>query len=147
MSLVLWTAVGLLATGGALAAWARRRWLVVTVEGNSMSPTLHHGQRLIARRLRGEGFARSDIIVFLLPPEQLEETQSLGLPLRVKRVVAIAGDPVPQWARQALGADEQTRVPPGKVVVSGDNTDRTQDSRHLGYIDARLIIAVVPSPP
>jgi signal peptidase I len=33
-------------------------------------------------------------------------------------------------------------VPPGNVVVSGDNP-RSQDSRQLGYIDSQAIIAVV----
>jgi signal peptidase I len=129
--------------GLALALWARRQWMVVTVEGNSMAPTLRHGQRVIARRLRGTGYARSDIIVFLLPPEQAEAMASEDLVHRVKRIAAVAGDPVPEWAREALGADAHTRVPAGKVVVSGDNTTRSQDSRQLGYIDARNIIGVV----
>jgi len=53
---------------------------------------------------------------------------SAALAYRVKRVAAIAGEPVPDWAREALSADAETRVPPGKVVVSGDNP-RSQDSR------------------
>lgn len=143
MNLVLGLGAGVLLAGGALLLWARRRWLVVTVAGNSMEPTLRDGQRLIARRLRGQmGYARSDIVVFLLPARQLQELESEDLACRVKRVAAVAGDPVPDWARAALSADEQTRVPPGKVVVSGDNP-RSQDSRQLGYIDARSIIAVV----
>ena len=38
---------------GALAAaglYARRRWMVVTVRGHSMTPTLHNGERLLVRR-------------------------------------------------------------------------------------------------
>ena len=143
MNLALGMGAGVLLAGGALLLWARHRWLVVTVAGNSMEPTLRDGQRLIARRLRGQtGYARSDIVVFLLPAWQLQELESEELAYRVKRVAAVAGDPVPDWARAALSADEQTRVPPGKVVVSGDNP-RSQDSRQLGYIDARSIIAVV----
>lgn len=143
MNLVLGLGAGVLLAGGALLLWARRRWLVVTVAGNSMEPTLRDGQRLIARRLRGQaGCARSDIVVFLLPTRQLQELESEELAYRVKRVAAVAGDPVPDWARAALSADEQARVPLGKVVVSGDNP-RSQDSRQLGYIDARSIIAVV----
>lgn len=147
MSLLLGLGVALLAVGLALALHARRRWMVVTVEGNSMAPTLHHGQRLLARRLgRGRagapGFSRSDIVVFVLPPEQARELMTEDLVHRIKRVAAIAGDPVPEWARPALSADADTRVPPGKVVVSGDNA-RSQDSRQLGYIDADAIVAVV----
>ncbi len=147
MNFVPWFGVGLLLVGLALVLHARRRWLVVTVEGNSMEPTLQHGQRLIARKVdrsgaKGPGFQRSDIVVFVLPPEQVRALQSEDLVARVKRVAAIAGDPVPEWARAALSASEDTRVPPGKVVVSGDNP-RSQDSRQLGYIDADAIIAVV----
>lgn len=145
----MWLAMGIVAVATPLLClgfvlWARRQWLVVTVTGNSMSPTLHDGQRLVARRLSGEGYARSDIVVFLLPPEFLREaSEDSEDPVhRVKRIAAVAGDPVPEWAREALGADEHTRVPPGKVVVSGDNA-RSQDSRQLGYVDARSIIAVV----
>lgn len=145
MSWVLGLAGVLLAVGGALVLHARRQWMVVTVEGNSMSPTLHHGQRLLARRVRpgrsgDAGFSRSDIVVFVVPPEKVVAAE--GLVHRVKRVAAVAGDPVPEWARPALAADEHTRVPSGKVVVSGDNA-RSQDSRQLGYIDAGAIIAVV----
>jgi signal peptidase I len=145
MSFLLGLAAGLLAVGLVLPLYVRRRWVVVTVEGNSMSPTLHHGQRLVARRVgRGRagrpGFSRADIVVFIVPPEMAVAEENLNH--RVKRVAAIAGDPVPEWARSALSADEHTRVPAGKVVVSGDNA-RSQDSRQLGYIDADAIIAVV----
>jgi signal peptidase I len=147
MSLAIWMGVGALVAAAVLVRWARRQWLLVTVQGHSMEPTLHDGQRLIARRLRGSrdqdaGYARSDVVVFLLPGWQLEALKSADLAYRVKRVAAVAGDPVPEWAWQALSADAQTRVPPGKVVVSGDNP-RSQDSRQLGYIDAQSIIAVV----
>jgi signal peptidase I len=71
--------------------------------------------------------------------------ESAELPYRVKRVVAIAGDLVADWIREAVSADAQARVPPGKVVVSGDNPC-SQDSQQLGYIDAHSIIAVMRSP-
>jgi signal peptidase I len=147
MNLVPWFAVGLILVGLALVRHARRRWMVVTVEGNSMEPTLHHGQRLLARKVaracaKGPGFQRSDIVVFVLSPEQVRALQTEDLVARVKRVAAVEGDVVPEWAHAALSADAGTRVPAGKVVVSGDNP-RSQDSRQLGYIDANAIIAVV----
>lgn len=146
MKLAMGLVAFVLVAGAVLARWARRRWVVVTVTGNSMAPTLADGQRLFARRLRGPaGVARSDIIVFLLPAERLEAMDSHALPYRVKRVAALAGDPVPEWAWPVLRADAQTRVPAGKVVVSGDNP-QSQDSRQLGYIDAESIIAVVRPP-
>ncbi|QSQ28066.1 S26 family signal peptidase [Pyxidicoccus parkwayensis] len=138
----------LLVAGAVFASWARHRWIVVAVRGNSMSPTLHDGQRLVARRLGrsplpGNGYSRSDIIVFLPPAAQRAALDAEALPYLVKRVAAVAGDPVPDWAWTALGADSQTRVPPGKVVVAGDNAAHSTDSRQLGYIDAAAIIAIV----
>ncbi|WNG35526.1 S26 family signal peptidase [Archangium minus] len=147
MSLALGVGLGALVAGAALVRWARSRWIVVTVQGYSMEPTLRDGQRLIARRLSGSGagapgYVRSDIVVFLLPRSQIEAMDSAELPYRIKRVAAVPGDPVPDWALEALSADAQSRVPPGKVVVSGDNP-RSQDSRQLGYIDSQALIAVV----
>ncbi|NVJ07628.1 S26 family signal peptidase [Myxococcus sp. AM001] len=139
----------LLVAGAVAASWGRRRWVVVAVQGNSMLPTLHDGQRLVARRLArapapGNGYSRSDVVVFVLPAKQRETLGTEELPYLIKWVAAVAGDPVPDWSRAALGADGQSRVPPGKVVVSGDNA-RSQDSRQLGYgyIDAESIIAIV----
>ncbi|WP_223645353.1 S26 family signal peptidase [Corallococcus sp. EGB] len=143
MLMAMGLGAALLVAGAGVASWARRRWMVVAVQGNSMSPTLHDGQRLVARRLdRSNGHARSDIVVFRMPAAQRATLGDEALPYLVKRVAAVAGDPVPDWARAALGADSQTRVPPGKVVVSGDNAV-SQDSRQLGYIDAETLIAVV----
>jgi signal peptidase I len=143
MLTALGVGAALLVAGAGVAAWARRRWIVVAVQGNSMSPTLHDGQRIVARRLdHPNGHARSDVVVFLMPAAQRATLGDGALPYLVKRVAAVAGDPVPDWAQEALGANSETRVPPGKVVVSGDNTI-SQDSRQLGYIDAESLIAIV----
>jgi signal peptidase I len=112
---------------GALGAIARRRWMVVTVRGHSMTPTLHSGDRLVVRRwIRGAMPAVDDVIVFL--PDDLG--------YRIKRVAAIAGDPVPAW----LGRDPGACIPAGHVIVRGDNP-RSEGSRQLGYIPIGAIIA------
>jgi signal peptidase I len=112
---------------GALGAIARRCWMVVTVRGHSMTPTLHSGDRLVVRRwIRGAMPAVGDVIVFL--PDDLG--------YRIKRVAAIAGDPVPAW----LGRDPGACIPAGHVIVRGDNP-RSEGSRKLGYIPIGAIIA------
>lgn len=106
-------------------------WVRVTVRGNSMSPTLRDGQKLLVRRL----FRRprdGEVIVFRVPDPEL--------PHRVKRVAAVAGDPVPSWLAATLPG--LARVPDGFVAVVGDNP-RSQDSRQLGLVDCRDVVGAV----
>jgi signal peptidase I len=128
-----------------VAIWQfRHRYLVVTVVGHSMLPTLHHGQKLLARRWRPGGAQyrrlRSEIIVFVPPPAGYRVDRDL--PYRVKRVVAIAGDPTPPWLPALPGIPATDRVPPDTVVVLGDNP-RSEDSRSYGWVAAASIIALV----
>jgi signal peptidase I len=116
-------AAGLSVAGLLLA----RRWCtVVTVRGHSMNPTLADGQRVLA--LRRPRYRTGDVIVFWTP----DGSGTPGDPdYRIKRVVATGGQPRPQlFNGSALAAV----VPAGQVAVAGDNSERSQDSRHLGYI-------------
>ncbi|TMR93316.1 S26 family signal peptidase [Nonomuraea basaltis] len=49
---------------------ARRRYVVVTVEGTSMVPTLNDGDRVLVRRRRIDQVSRGDVIVLKPPPSQ-----------------------------------------------------------------------------
>jgi len=125
-------ALALLAIGAGILV-ARRRWLVVIVRGNSMAPTLHDGQRLIVRR--GRDYATGDIIVF--------RVDAPGTPaLRVKRVAALAGQPIPFQLRAGVLAAVPAAVPAHHVVVAGDNA-HSEDSRHLGFVTDAAIQGVV----
>ncbi len=122
--------------GAAVAALAvRRTWLVVTVRGTSMMPTLRDGQRLIARR--GHRYINGDIIVFRIGPPGAAE-------LRIKRVVAVGGDPIPVRLRAGVLAGVRDSVPARHVVVSGDNP-RSEDSRHVGFVPDDAIQGIVRS--
>jgi signal peptidase I len=117
--------------------WIRRTWLVVTVHGQSMIPTLRDGQRVVARlRLRAP-LVCGDVIVFALRPEQVDPARPDDPVHRVKRVAAIAGDPVPAW----LPCDV-SRVPDDHVVIVGDNP-QSEDSRQLGFIHRQSVLGVV----
>jgi signal peptidase I len=91
-----------------------------------MSPTLADGQRVLGVR-RGR-YRTGEVIVFWTPggggtPDDPD--------YRVKRVIATGGEPRPGiFAGSALPAV----VPAGHLAVAGDNTEHSQDSRHLGYI-------------
>ena len=108
----------------------RRRLLLVTVEGDSMEPAYTAGDRLVVRRTTLAGVRRGAVVVLA--------AHSADPPLLVKRAVAVPGDPVPE----GIPVADRT-VPPGQLVVLGDNTDRSADSRAKGYIPASDVVGVV----
>jgi signal peptidase I len=119
-----------------LALWrgVRRRWLVVTVEGVSMRPTYSPGDRLLVRR-GGLGALRRGqaVVVTAVGP--------VDVPAFVKRVAALPGDPVP------AGIPVPDRVvPPGRLLVVGDNPAASHDSRAVGYFPASSVVGVVLRP-
>lgn len=130
--------IALSALASACALWlALRRWIVVQVRGTSMLPTLRDGERLLARRLRpGRPLERGDLVVFLprAAPGPGEP------PVLVKRVAAIAGDPVPLWAADLRASGP--RVPADHIVVHGDDP-RSMDARHLGYVARTQVLATI----
>lgn len=110
---------------------ARRLIVVVRVHGESMVPTYTAGDTLLAMRYRR--LERGSAVVFRMPHSTPEP------PYRIKRIIAVPGDPTPDWVYgQAGGAP----VPPGRLVVRGDGPS-SEDSRHYGYVHQRDVLAVV----
>jgi signal peptidase I len=109
----------------------RRRYVVARVWGHSMSPTFHDGERVVATRR--PHYRVGDVIVFR------PRSAATDVAWRIKRIAAVAGDPVPAW----LETDHPV-VPAGRVVVVGDNTGHSEDSRQLGYIDLAAVAGAVP---
>ncbi|MDQ2846399.1 MAG: S26 family signal peptidase [Actinomycetota bacterium] len=132
--------------GGLLSAavagmLARRALFVVRIEGESMEPTFRSGDATLAIRARvSPTIRRGDVVVCRLPPEIPGPTGYL-----VKRVAAVAGDPVPgsnPAAHEVLAA--------GRIYLQGDGV-RSYDSRKFGALPlaavhgrviARLTLAV-----
>lgn len=125
-------AVSAVLGGGAVLLWGRRRFLLVTVVGQSMSPTYRHGQRLLLRRGR---FAAGDVVMFPAP-----EAPGSNVPWLVKRAVAVAGDPVPPEFVALV--EQHGTVPPGRLVVRSDAVEGL-DSRRLGFIDSQDVVGAV----
>jgi len=123
--------------------------------GESMSPTLHHGQVFLMRRFRrGAQFGRGDVVVLEVNGQQ-----------HIKRVYALAGETVsgldwqetdghpdyiatdkemdvlPELARRrpAVGAFVRMTVPRGHVFVLGDAITRSYDSRHFGPVPVEKV--------
>ena len=137
---------------------------VLSVDGDSMWPTLHDREKLVVSRL----FAmpeRGDIVVFTRKGfRMLEEKWSREEPL-VKRVVATEGEVVDIDADKAcvtvngIPLDEPYNMPThvkgtvsfpytvekGHVFVMGDNRDNSFDSRftEIGAVDIRYMLGKV----
>ena len=131
------TEFGLLVVAGGLVAGAvlRRRLWVITVRGQSMTPTYRDGDRLLVSR-PGRRRVRAGMVVVFAPPDN---GRRLDVAWLVKRVVAVTGDRVPDDVRPVAGV---ARVPAGRLVVRGDGAD-SLDSREFGLVDHGAVLGVV----
>lgn len=130
------------AAGVLAVVWLRRRYVVVTVHGESMLPTYRHGERLVVRRTPARSLRAGQVVVLAEaghPPPGGRGTPSWI----IKRVAAVPGDPIPRDTVPALRAEQGTSVPAGRLVVLGDNPDRSHDSRHSGYVTTDRLLGVV----
>ncbi|MFI0453953.1 S26 family signal peptidase [Actinomadura sp. 6N118] len=133
------TLLALTLAGACALLWARRRLMVITVRGLSMTPAYHPDDRVLVRRVPLTRIRTGDVVVVEQPPPPWS-TSHTKQEWVIKRVAATPGDPVP-----ADLADTQPNatVPTACLVVLGDNPKESYDSRHYGYIPADRLIALV----
>lgn len=122
------------------------------VEGSSMEPSLHEGQRLIVSKLsyRGRGPRRGDIVVFRYAANRRLRfiKRVIGLPgetvaIRDGRVMVNGRELVEDYLiDRTLGEFGPATVPRGRVFVLGDNRANSRDSRYpeVGMIPYRDIV-------
>jgi signal peptidase I len=135
-------ALGCFALVGALYAYGFR---LARVQGRSMEPTFHKNQWLLVRRLNWPAprLRRGDVIVFTKDGDML-----------VKRIAALAGEPVPtEQEHYELAPEVDTapraveegreRVPEGDLYVMGDNRYNSEDSRDYGPIPRTTVLGRV----
>lgn len=123
-----------------------------SVEGQSMEPTLHNGERLLVDELsyRFRAPQRGEIVVLRFPADPRYRF--------IKRVIGIPGDNiVVQGGRVVLNGTPLEEgyikepvlgefgpfvVPPGTVFVMGDNRNHSEDSRFppVGYVPRKLLV-------
>lgn len=120
----------------------RHRYVLVTVAGLSMAPTFRPGDRLVVRRTAPGRIRSGDVVVLTPDPDPAPGTDRGGLWL-VKRAAAVPGDPVPRADVPALADAPEALVPHGKLVLLGDNTAHSTDSRQSGYFDAQRLVGRV----
>ncbi|MEV4583167.1 S26 family signal peptidase [Nonomuraea jabiensis] len=142
-------AIAVLAVVGVALAVGRlrRRYLVVTVQGESMLPAYRPGERVLVRRTPPGSLRAGQVVVLSgfaqARPGERPRGPQMGPRWIIKRVVAVPGDPIPRDAVPALRAEPGTRVPGGRLVVLGDNPDHSLDSRQSGYLTADRLFGVV----
>jgi signal peptidase I len=139
------TACAALATAVAMVVWTRRRLVVVTVDGPSMHPTYSDGDRVLVRRSEISVLRTGDVVVVQRPDDdgQWRDHPGVAPSWLVKRVVALPGCPVPVDRVPVLSADAATHVPAGKLVLLGDNSANSYDSRYIGYFPSERLLGVV----
>lgn len=98
------------------------------VSGNSMSPTMQNGDRMVSQRW-GKEIENGTIVILKLPHSEHE---------LVKRVVALPG-----WTVLPPLADQTTKLGPDQYWVLGDNMSLSKDSRHFGPVTRDHITGVV----
>lgn len=144
--------LGLLLSAAIIAAAAaaiviRRRFLHVTVDGESMAPTFRRGDRVLVKRI-GAGEVAVGAVVVVEKPDSDFRWRSPGLTGKadgrrwmIKRAVAVAGDSIPAGVLphrcEAGGV-----VEPGSLVLLGDNRDDSYDSRTIGFFPADRVLGV-----
>ncbi|WP_159942291.1 MULTISPECIES: S26 family signal peptidase [unclassified Nocardiopsis] len=133
--------VAVAASGLGVLLWIRGRVFVTEVLGESMLPTLSHGDRMLAVRAgRDTVFSRSQLVVLRDPeaPVVRDERNRRRRNYLVKRVVAVAGEPLPEGVAHDTGT-----VPEGHLVVMGDNLGRSRDSRDFGPVPVVRVAGTV----
>lgn len=129
----------------------------VKVEGSSMLPRLHDGERLFVNKLIYYGvpqLARGDVVVFWYPndPSKSYVKRLIGLPNETVEVrdgrVLINGQEIaepyldPQRNRR-LDDHLPVFVRPHHYYVMGDNRDGSSDSREWGLVPEKYIYGTV----
>ncbi len=132
----------------------RRTLVVVTVRGGSMEPTYRDGERVLVRR--GGRCAVGQVVVVRqeddgLPspaPRQAVAATGTGTAEQwmIKRVAAVAGDRPPPGALPEPYATAGGSVPPGALILLGDNTHNSYDSREAGYFPTTHVLGTVLGP-
>lgn len=129
------------------------------IPSESMLPTLKVGDRVLVNKAayRFHDVHRGDVVVFERPPGLLADENVKDL---VKRVIGLPGDTVefledhvivnghlleepyltPGTATKAKTLGPSMVVPPGEVLVLGDNREGSKDGRFFGPIKIGSIV-------
>ena len=126
--------------------WARRRLVVVVVEGSSMLPTFRPGDRVLVRRTSLARIRSGQVLVLRRPKTPRDPPMApAGVrldqqPWIIKRAAALPGEPCPV---DVLPSGTGTHVPGGWLAVLGDNPASRADSREFGLVPVDSVLGTV----
>lgn len=125
----------------------RQRFVIVTVNGDSMMPTLAPSDRVLVRRARLSRLRRGQVAVVEAPGADGDWSTPVRGPAAhrhwmIKRVAAVPGDPLPAGCPSETAGLPRQLVPPGKLVLLGDNAASSHDSRHIGYLPGERLLGI-----
>lgn len=131
----------MVATSALVLQRLRSVFQFVVVNGESMCPTLRHGDLVVGRR-DARSVSRGVIVVFTVRPDDYEDRSPAPPNRRVKRIVATAGDRAPATLPERLRSLHNGFVPAGHIALAGD-APVSEGSAEFGYINVGRVESVV----
>ncbi len=129
----------------------RVAFVVITIQGRSMLPTLCERDRVLIWRFWPARFLRRGQIIIL----QQESQRFKGLPPYIKRITGVPGDIITfpsdlsehvtlsLHAQHHIGNQRMWHIPPGHLFVQGDNQAESVDSVLWGPISFDQVGGIV----